>query len=79
MGVYEGSLARETLIHNGAEGVGFEPTVPFDTTVFETVRFVRSRIPPANRLVAAQSLKEPRKQLAGIFLQHACNNHGFMV
>ena len=30
-----------------AEGVGFEPTVPCDTTVFETVRFVRSRIPPA--------------------------------
>ena len=31
---------------NLAEGVGFEPTVPCDTTVFETVRFVRSRIPP---------------------------------
>ena len=30
-----------------AEGVGFEPTVPCDTTVFETVRFVRSRIPPS--------------------------------
>ena len=36
-----------------AEGVGFEPTVPCDTTVFETVRFVRSRIPsvPGERLV----------------------------
>jgi hypothetical protein len=29
-----------------AEGVGFEPTVPCDTTVFETVRFGHSRIPP---------------------------------
>src|SRR5664280_3086989 len=35
-----------------AEGVGFEPTVPCDTTVFETVRFVRSRIPPPKRLAA---------------------------
>jgi site-specific DNA recombinase len=30
-----------------AEGVGFEPTVPGGTTVFETARFGRSRIPPA--------------------------------
>ena len=35
-----------------AEGVGFEPTVPCDTTVFETVRFGHSRIPPAKRLAA---------------------------
>ncbi len=45
-----------------AEGVGFEPTVPFDTTVFETVRFVRSRIPPAIMLVGAQPLEELREQ-----------------
>ncbi len=38
--------------HYLAEGVGFEPTVPCDTTVFETVRFVRSRIPPPERLAA---------------------------
>ena len=30
-----------------AERVGFEPTVPFRTTVFETVRFGRSRTSPA--------------------------------
>ena len=29
-----------------AEGVGFEPTEPGGSTVFETVRFGRSRIPP---------------------------------
>ena len=29
-----------------AERVGFEPTVPFRTTVFETVRFGRSRTSP---------------------------------
>ena len=29
-----------------AEGVGFEPTVTCATTVFETVRFGRSRTPP---------------------------------
>ena len=46
-----------------AEGVGFEPTVPCDTTVFETVRFVRSRIPPPVRLVAAPALEEPGEQL----------------
>ena len=33
-----------------AEAVGFEPTVPGGTTVFETVRFGRSRTPPAQRL-----------------------------
>src|SRR5437870_7930875 len=35
-----------------AEGVGFEPTVPEGTTVFETVRFGRSRIPPGGSLSA---------------------------
>jgi hypothetical protein len=29
-----------------AEEVGFEPTVPVDTAVFETARFGRSRTPP---------------------------------
>src|SRR5436853_4968992 len=32
-----------------AEGVGFEPTEPGGSTVFETVRFGRSRIPPAEK------------------------------
>src|SRR5262249_54975333 len=32
-----------------AEGVGFEPTVPGGTMVFETIRFGRSRIPPAGQ------------------------------
>src|ERR1039458_6069743 len=45
-----------------AEGVGFEPTVPCDTTVFETVRFVRSRIPPPERLAAAPGREEPGQQ-----------------
>jgi hypothetical protein len=31
----------------GAEGVGFEPTVAFATTVFKTVAFNRSAIPPS--------------------------------
>jgi hypothetical protein len=30
-----------------AEGVGFEPTVAFATTVFKTVAFNRSAIPPS--------------------------------
>jgi hypothetical protein len=29
-----------------AEGVGFEPTDPVRSMVFETIRFGRSRIPP---------------------------------
>ncbi len=29
-----------------AEGVGFEPTVPFGTTVFKTVAFNHSATPP---------------------------------
>ncbi len=45
-----------------AEGVGFEPTVPCDTTVFETVRFGHSRIPPDERLVAAATAKEPGQE-----------------
>ncbi len=62
-----------------AEGVGFEPTVPFDTTVFETVRFVRSRIPPANRLAGAKLLKELREQLGRNFFHHSALDHDFMV
>ena len=51
-----------------AEGVGFEPTVPGGTMVFETIRFGRSRIPPRTILggrgavspgVAACALTEP--------------------
>src|SRR5664280_2602292 len=33
-----------------AEEVGFEPTVPVDTAVFETARFGRSRTPPSTSL-----------------------------
>ena len=33
-----------------AERVGFEPTVPFRTTVFETVRIGHSRTSPTNIL-----------------------------
>jgi tRNA(adenine34) deaminase len=33
-----------------AEEVGFEPTVPIDTAVFETARFGRSRTPPGESL-----------------------------
>ena len=33
-----------------AEEVGFEPTVPVDTAVFETARFGRSRTPPSMSL-----------------------------
>ena len=34
-----------------AEEVGFEPTVPVDTAVFETARFGRSRTPPSTSLL----------------------------
>ena len=34
-----------------AEEVGFEPTVPVDTAVFETARFGRSRTPPGSSLL----------------------------
>ncbi len=41
------SATRDNVVSlTTAEGVGFEPTVPCDTTVFETVRLVHSRIPP---------------------------------
>ena len=33
-----------------AEEVGFEPTVPFGTTVFKTAAFNHSAIPPHNRI-----------------------------
>ena len=33
-----------------AEGVGFEPTVPFGTTVFKTVTIDRSDTPPKVKL-----------------------------
>jgi tRNA(adenine34) deaminase len=36
-----------------AEEVGFEPTVPVDTAVFETARFGRSRTPPLSSLQLA--------------------------
>jgi tRNA(adenine34) deaminase len=36
-----------------AEEVGFEPTVPGDTAVFETARFGRSRTPPSSSLQRA--------------------------
>ena len=32
-----------------AEGVGFEPTVPFRTAIFKTAALNHSAIPPANR------------------------------
>jgi hypothetical protein len=34
-----------------AEGVGFEPTVAFTTTVFKTVTFSRSVIPPSGAIL----------------------------
>jgi hypothetical protein len=46
----------------GAEGVGFEPTEPGGSTVFETVRFGRSRIPPPATLTVVTS--EPPRCLA---------------
>lgn len=51
-----------------AEGVGFEPTEPFDPTVFKTVAINHSTTPPKN--------KKPGLDLAGFesrahtFLQH---------
>ena len=42
-----------------AEEVGFEPTVPVDTAVFETARFGRSRTPPS------RSLPRPRIGTSG--------------
>src|SRR5438270_7394465 len=45
-----------------AEGVGFEPTVACATTVFETVRFGRSRIPPSPRLPGALGREEGAEQ-----------------
>ena len=40
------SVHQQWLLRMGAEGVGFEPTVPCDTAVFETARFGHSRTPP---------------------------------
>ena len=37
--------------HLLAEAVGFEPTVPVDTAVFETARFGRSRTLPCMSLL----------------------------
>ena len=37
-------------MENLAERVGFEPTVPEGTTVFETVRFNHSRTSPATSI-----------------------------
>jgi hypothetical protein len=34
-----------------AERVGFEPTVPYGTTVFETARFGRSRTSPRGKFL----------------------------
>ena len=47
-----GPLAGTT---SRAEGVGFEPTVPCDTAVFETARFGHSRIPPGDTLGARRA------------------------
>ena len=44
-------LSAIKYAHLGAEGVGFEPTVPCDTTVFETARFGHSRTPPQKNRV----------------------------
>src|SRR6476469_2865069 len=43
------SKGRDPRPRSVAEGVGFEPTVPGGTMVFETIRFGRSRIPPARQ------------------------------
>ncbi len=39
-----------------AEGVGFEPTVPFGTTVFKTVTIDHSDTPPTHELYTALPL-----------------------
>ena len=49
----EGPARRDAGPALRAEEVGFEPTVPCRTTVFETVRFGRSRTPPPAKVVDA--------------------------
>ena len=51
-------MHRQSLI-KVAEEVGFEPTVSFPTTVFETVPFGRSGIPPRYRLVRSGTGASP--------------------
>src|SRR5256885_16173589 len=52
----------------GAEGVGFEPTEPGGSTVFETVRFGRSRIPPGG-----ESSDGPQARGARRAVKKACS------
>ncbi len=54
-----------------AERVGFEPTVPCRTTVFETVRIGHSRTSPTeglgrNRLGFSQVVKEGLQKISAI-------------
>src|SRR5439155_13429696 len=63
---------------SSAEGVGFEPTVPEGTTVFETVRFGRSRIPPGASLSAPLVGEEGLEEDGAALGQHA-GGHGKLV
>ena len=51
-----------------AEEVGFEPTVPVDTAVFETARFGRSRTPPSKSLQRTAGPASGRYGRAGVGL-----------
>jgi hypothetical protein len=46
-GYHAMSISGRDLSCTMAEGVGFEPTVPFGTTVFKTASLNRSDIPPS--------------------------------
>src|SRR5580658_4465712 len=60
----EGPARRDAGPALRAEEVGFEPTVPCRTTVFETVRFGRSRTPPSAKVVDASCSDSRSWQLA---------------
>lgn len=51
-----------------AEEVGFEPTEPFDPTVFKTVAINRSATPPKNKKPGLDSAGFERR--AHTFIQH---------
>src|SRR5437660_8143668 len=62
-----------------AEGVGFEPTVPGGTTVFETVRFGRSRIPPEGSLPVTPFGEEGCQEGTRPLGQHAARDRDLVV
>jgi tRNA(adenine34) deaminase len=67
-----------------AEEVGFEPTVPVDTAVFETARFGRSRTPPSTSLqrptgLVSWPLDAPRPSLLQfVVMEEPANDERFM-